>query len=414
MRWSQKSREFVRGAFTEYYRRLAALDVPTKIEDREFGFLTFDERSMLRHKSFKSANELKAFLEKTVPSDAYFSSAHYEQPEAEMDKKGWLGADLIFDIDADHIPTSCNKVHDEWICDGCNFVGKGLTPEKCPACGGQKFDVLTWPCEVCLNSAKAETAKLLDMLMRDFGFNENELSVFFSGHRGYHVYVENELIKSAEADARKEIVDYICGLGFDVTFHDLGEKDWKSTSASKNLSADDFGWRGRVMEGMCNFILTAKQEDYKTIGLRNNTISTIMKNKEKILKNLGDAGYWGAIKGVGFETWKRIIDLSVDSQSAKIDTVVTTDVHRLIRLTDSLHGKTGFRKVEFPIANIEEFDPFKNALAFKGGTAAVFVSSSPEFRLGDETFGPYKNRKVELPTSAAILLICKGRAEVVE
>jgi hypothetical protein len=79
-----------------------------------------------------------------------------------------------------------------------------------------------------------------------------------------------------------------------------------------------------------------------------------------------------------------------------------------------LHGKTGFRKVKFPTANIKEFDPLKNALAFKTGTAAVFVSNSPQFRLGDETFGPYKNKKVELPTSAAVLLICKGRAEVVE
>jgi hypothetical protein len=63
---------------------------------------------------------------------------------------------------------------------------------------------------------------------------------------------------------------------------------------------------------------------------------------------------------------------------------------------------------------IDVFDPFKSAVAFKIGTVGVFVSDAPEFRLGDETFGPYKNRKVELPTAAAVLLICKGRAEVVE
>jgi hypothetical protein len=42
----------------------------------------------------------------------------------------------------------------------------------------------------------------------------------------------------------------------------------------------------------------------------------------------------------------------------------------------------------------------------------VFVSDAPEFRLGGSVFGPYKEQKVEVPTAAAVLLICKGRAEV--
>jgi len=42
----------------------------------------------------------------------------------------------------------------------------------------------------------------------------------------------------------------------------------------------------------------------------------------------------------------------------------------------------------------------------------VFVSSAPEFRLGGNVFRAYKNETVELPTAAAVLLVCKGRAEV--
>jgi hypothetical protein len=44
----------------------------------------------------------------------------------------------------------------------------------------------------------------------------------------------------------------------------------------------------------------------------------------------------------------------------------------------------------------------------------VFVLDAPKFELDDQTFGPYKNQKVELPTVAAVLLICKRRAEVAE
>jgi DNA primase small subunit len=96
-----------------------------------------------------------------------------------------------------------------------------------------------------------------------------------------------------------------------------------------------------------------------------------------------------------------------------VDTVVTTDIHRLIRLPGTLHGKTGFKKVEFPIQSLEEFDPFKSAIAFKEGAVSVLVSDAPEFRVGNQEFGPFRDENVELPIAAALLLVCKKRAEVI-
>jgi hypothetical protein len=83
-------------------------------------------------------------------------------------------------------------------------------------------------------------------------------------------------------------------------------------------------------------------------------------------------------------------------------------------MNGTLHGKTGLKKIEFPAARLADFDPFKEAVAFKEGTVKVFVSDAPEFKLGGNMLGPYKKQTVELPTAAAILLICKGRAEVAE
>jgi len=77
-----------------------------------------------------------------------------------------------------------------------------------------------------------------------------------------------------------------------------------------------------------------------------------------------------------------------------------------------LHGKTGLKKVELPISGIENFDPLKNAVAFKTGNVTVYVADSPQFRVEDEIYGPFKNQKVELPTAAALLLLCKGVAKV--
>jgi len=407
-----ETKTFVRNKFSEYYQKYSSdIQPPAQIEKREFGFLVFKERVMIRHKSFKSVDDLSKLLKTLVPSDVYYSSAYYEKPEEEMEEKGWLGADLVFDIDADHIPTPCAKIHDTWVCINCDTVGKGVLPEKCPACGEQRFNEKTWPCEVCLESAKAETIKLIDMLTTDFGFSPKEMSVSFSGHRGYHLHVESSEIQALDSMARKEIVDYILGTGLETGFHGLEET---KSRVLVGPSLDDSGWRGRIARGTYEFLLTATSEKLEKIGLKKQVVDTLIEHKGRILEMWKEKERWGVLKGVDVESWRKIAQCGVEMQSAKIDTVVTTDVHRLIRLTNTLHGKTGLKKIEVPIADIEQFDPFKSAIAFKEGTLKVLVSDAPEFRLGDQTYGPYKNRQVELPTAAALLLLCKGMAEVRE
>jgi DNA primase small subunit len=403
------SQDFVYEKFSEFYNSSSTeIPLPTSIGQREFAFLLLKERIMLRHRGFTNIRDLRLLLSETVPSDVYHSCAYYENPESDMDKKGWLGADLVFDIDADHIPTSCNKIHDEWTCGKCGFSGKGITPETCPSCEGQKFDTKTWPCELCLNSAKEETAKLIGMLEKDFGLSHKEIHVFFSGHRGYHVHVENEGVKTLDAMARKEIVDYVSGIGLAI----LDEEAAERRRAPHVFSLYDFGWNKRIKLGMQKFILNATKEDLRDVGIKN--YAAVLRNKEAILRRCLENGRWSSVKGVSVETWTKIAEHVKNLQSTKIDTVVTTDIHRLIRLSGTLHGKTGLRKVEFPIEDLEGFDPFREAVAFKEGEVRVFVSGAPEFRLGGNVFGPYKSQTVELPTAAAVLLICKGRAEVVK
>jgi len=406
------SLSFVLGKFAEYYKQQSSIICPpTSIERREFGFLLFKDRIMLRHKGFRGVDALRSFLKTIVPSDVYYSSAYYEMPEEEMKGKGWLEADLIFDIDADHIPTPCAKIHDTWVCSNCGAVGRGASPKKCPTCGEQKFNEKTWPCEVCLESAKVETIKLIDILTKDFGFSSEELKVGFSGHRGYHVHVESEEVRVLDSMARKEIVDYVLGIGLEPEFHGLGGIG-SQVLAGPNLY--DLGWGGRIARGTYDFLLTATPEELEKIGLKKKVVDALIQNKEALLESWKEKGPWGIIKGIGTESWRKIAQYGVEKQSVKIDTVVTTDIHRLIRLSNTLHGKTGLKKIEVPITGIEHFDPLKSAVAFKEGTATILVSDAPQFRLGGETYGPYNEQKIELPMAAALMLLCKGTAKVVE
>ena len=408
----EASREFVYQKFAEYYQNHHTMIPPVSIpEQREFGYLMFKERFMVRHRRFAEFKNLRGVLAETVPSDVYHSCAYYENPDFDMDKKGWLGADLVFDIDADHIPTNCDKIHDEFTCVKCGFSGRGLIPESCPCCEATKFESKTWPCELCIQSASDETAKLLDMLENDFGFSQDDLHVYFSGHRGYHVHIENETVRSLDALARKEIVDYIIGIGLKL-FEKTTAKGSKSEKTSK-FRLHDYGWNRRLKMGMKSFLSNASQEDFLKMGFRDTKkLDLILENRRTLINRCLDEGYWNGFFGVSDGTWMKLAEYIKEQQTAKIDTVVTTDIHRLIRMNGTLHGKTGLKKVEFPAKNLQTFDPFIGAVAFKKGTAKVLVSDAPEFKMSGETLGPYKNQTVELPVAAAVMLICKRRAQV--
>lgn len=407
--------DFIRRKFAEYYSKNSNLiQPPTAIKEREYGFLLFEERMMIRHKGFKDASELRHFINVIIPSHIYYSAAYYERPEDPMDSKGWLGADLIFDIDADHIPTRCKTEHDVWRCQNCKTVERGEIPEACPRCGGVKIEGETWLCDTCLEAAKAETLKLIDFLTDDFGFSKDEIDVCFSGHRGFHVHVESDSVKTLDQMARKEIVDYISGTGLKAKFHGLREKREKNTREVIGPDLYDPGWRGRLARGVYDFLIQITPEQLERIeGLKKNTINTIMQKREVFLEAWRKKTPWEAVKGVGIRTWNKITQYAIKKQAAIIDTVVSTDVHRLIRMPTTLHGKTGLKAIKIPIDYLESFDPLRDSIAFKDSTITVYVNEAHQFRLGEQIYGPYEAQIVDLPEAAAIYLICKGVAKPV-
>lgn len=351
----ERSVTFIKKKFAEYYKQNSErIKPPECINEREFGFLLFEEGIMVRHKGFKTVEALRNFIKTTVPSSIYYSTAYYEKPEAPMNDKKWRGADLIFDIDADHLETSCKELHDK-----------------------------IWVCEECLDEAKKESTKLINMLISDFGISPNNLRVNFSGHRGYHLHVNAQQIIKLGSNERKEIVDYVLGIGLNLETYK--RQNINFVNLLRDLKFEESGWKGRIARGFYELSQNPNEK-----GSRNDW------NIENYIKN--NRG-----------SWKKILSRIIDENSVKVDTVVTIDTHRLIRLPETLHGKSGFRVVQVDINRLEDFDPFKDATALKG-MENIYVLDAPKFRIGTEEFGPYDKERVTLPTAGAALLICKGKA----
>ena len=402
----QKSDEYVKRKFEEYYRdNVEKVKPPPEMEKREYGFLLFEGGMMVRHRAFRSATNLRAFISSTVPAHAYNSTAYYLEPEEEMDRKKWQGADLTFDVDADHIPTPCKYVHDLWICKNCNTQGKGPVPAKCPKCQGERIDEEVWLCEICLERAKEEVIKLLDFLGEDFGFLRRDITICFSGHRGYHVHLRADEARGLDSDERKEIVDYVLGLGFAPELHpDLldGGRPLEGQIAAS-------GWPRRVARGLYEILTETSEDELASWNINRRVAKTIDRSREELASTWIGERTWKLPQGVGPGTCRILVQKAVERESAKVDTVVTTDIHRLIRIPETLNGKTGFRAAE--VSSIESFDPFSDAIAFKG-EETVHVREAPQFRIGNQTLGPYVDKVVTLPSAAAVLLLSKGKASL--
>jgi DNA primase small subunit len=379
--------------FYDYYQNSWKTYFPGYFDKREFAYLFFEENNMIRHRSYNTEEEMEKYIRATGPAHVYYSTAYYERPNETMDKKVWFGTDLTFDLDSDHIKTPCGSKHPYWICVRCKtFCGEN-NPTVCPNCSGDKFQVEAYLCEICLEAVKVETNKLLEFLILDFGFKENNLEIFFSGHRGYHVHVKDEEIRSLDHLSRKEIVDYILGTGYKSEFHEMPK-------------LGDPGWRGRIARGIYDLISYSSKEVENIRGINKKALK---KFRERYLEARGNITPL-SIKGLGVKSWERIIKIAIQRQAAYIDSVVTTDIHRLIRLPMTLHGKTGLLKMSTKINELESFDPLKDAVAFKEGNINVYVNQARKFRIGNEYYGPFKEETINLPSSAAIFLLCKKLA----
>lgn len=351
--------------FGSYYKRLKPEDVNVSgFQKREFAFSHFGEEGMRRHMAFTDPRELLSYLAVRVPRHAYRSSAYYRDPAAKtMEEKGWEGADLVFDIDVDHVETPCKELHDRWTCKSCGASGWGAA-HRCSSCGGETLERHTWVCDACISVARDEILKLTDFLENDLGFSSDEFTIIFSGHRGFHVHVESPTAKGLSQDGRREIVEYVRGLGVDVKHLVI-----KAGGGFKlRFGSGAPGWHGRV----------ARWALIKT-GVEDPILS--------------------------LKEWEEILGECIGKEAVAIDEKVTIDTKRLVRLPNTLHGKTGLRAAPFTIRDLERENPLEGVKAFTEGEVVVDFKVDPPKRVLDMSLSPSTRT---LPLYVALYMLLNG------
>ncbi|MHA1682357.1 MAG: DNA primase small subunit domain-containing protein [Promethearchaeota archaeon] len=401
-------RETLRKLFYSYYRDVDVNAIlPRDLPRREIAAMFWGRKGMIRHKGFIEKTHYKAYLVKNIPVHLYYSASIYKSPGRDnMDEKGYMGCDLVFDIDCDHIQTSCKDIHDEWKCKECGEEGTGLHPQSCPSCTGTVFKTKSWLCDDCLEKSKTETIKLIDeFISMDLGITLDNLEIYFSGHRGYHVHVEGEVFRSLSSESRREISDHITATGIHLPLLISPQK-------MKGFTLQDTGWRERITRYLLKLLddisSNPDQVDLdkgikRVLALQERTLRTRIEKNDRNWR----------LENIGKESWKKIIAYLIHEARCEIDVPVTIDIHRLIRAPGSLHGRTGFRVMELSRDELDDFDPFKDPIVFKGGEQVFTATENvPETRVGDVEFGPLtRGEQVKLPLEAAVYLELKGMGE---
>jgi DNA primase small subunit len=209
----EQTRAYLRGRFGDHYRRVE-FTPPPEANEREWGYVPWTDgpgETMVRHRSLLDLGELGDFLARERPKHVYFSAGRYDDPGAStMSDKSWRSSDLIFDLDADHLPSV--------------VLGEDSYAEMLAKC-------------------KDALLRLLDLLETDFGFED--LTVVFSGGRGYHVHVRDEAVQTLDSDARREVVDYVRGIGLEfdhvVTEETVGGEAGRVSPATRRYLSIEGG-----------------------------------------------------------------------------------------------------------------------------------------------------------------------------
>jgi DNA primase small subunit len=375
---AEKSTALVRSAFREYYFKYSKIiEVPERIEEREFGYRQFGSGGMFRHLAFRNIGELLATLIKDVPSDVYCSNAYYRFPTYNMHEKQWTGADLIFDIDAKDLHLLCELTHSYFVCANCGHVQKDRS-ELCPSCKTGKLNHISLICNKCNNALKKEVKHLIEMLMYDLGIVEESIQVYFSGNNGYHIHISDNEFHPLDSQARSDIVGYL--MGNDMMAESIGVRKALDGFLIKfPKSGMLYGWRKRIAE---------------KLGIDQ---SSIVKSNNIVQQKGGYSGFKTELvkvtKGIG----------------VRIDPQVTMDIHRVFRMAGSLNSKSGLTKMR--CKDMESFDPLNDACLLADREVNVEIKAPVKLKLKGQSFNISK-QTARLPIYAAVYLTCKGLAEV--
>jgi DNA primase small subunit len=389
--------------------------LPDRFTRREFGYIPWPTKPgpppFVRHLGFDSADTFHSSLARAGPHSVYYSTAYYRRPsDLKMVDKQWLGAELIFDLDADH-----------------------LADVEAAKARGEEV-----PLANQLHQVKGKFITLLDeFLFGDFGLTDKDVWITFSGGRGYHAHVTEERLMQFGSRERREVVDYITGkvpvvrgtevpdVSVFMTPEVTKAREWQGKvtkeEAFRLAPVNAVGWPGRISRTLWQLLDThafqaPRPEARKWLmgleGIGPTTADKFLDKMERMrdkssrdftMEELLAQGRISHRKDPLYRVAEHALaQYTMPLAKGETDEPVTADTKRLIRLPGSLHGKSGLKVVILKRDELNEFDPLRDAVAFPMTPVKFMPRKDAEVTLGGERIVVKGGVATEVPEAAAV------------
>jgi len=299
-------------------------------EKREFGFqIVKDERvKFVRNISFSTPNSLMTYIKKKVPLAIYVGAIYSEGPnyfdQKTIQQLDWIRREFIFDIDL----TEYDAVRP------CDCKGKNKI------------------CDMCWELITVSIQWIQETLEQDFGIKK--IKWVFSGRRGVHAWILDRYMNHLDDVQRSAIVDYLTffkGEGESANYSPTAKFNTNYQKRTTELLYKSF-FRNATISQIIRLGFSKQRAKYildqRDLGVDNSFLTNFIFNTHKLRT---------ATPAQNYPSREKIIQNILLQWSPRIDTAVTIDLRRILRLPGSIHGETG-KVVKFlDYDEIEFFNP---------------------------------------------------------
>lgn len=276
---------------------------------------------------FATMKELTDYLSNSSNiTSVYASMGYYQDPNVfAINKRGHMGADLAFDVD--------------------------LKPT------GSRLD---WMYDVC-----AVTSNVIERLVKELGFKREEMTLDFSGGKGFHITINNSTYRDLTKKQRNSLVEYLKGVGVDRKSLEARKGGWNEhyTNFLSNLSAlmtDDTKQ---------NYNILLAHELPKVHAKKISDLAT----KPDFRQNFATGRFVGLSAKAVYAIQSAFMRTTVASYEV-VDSSVTGDLNRLLRVAGTIHGSSGFVSTRLDLDDINDPEVIFTKIKQAGGLDLVEIT----------------------------------------
>jgi DNA primase small subunit len=246
------------------------------------------------------------------------------------------------------------------------------------------LQIIELPCKNCIKNLKGEVSKLIEVLCDDFGIEQNNINIFFSGNNGFHIHIMDDNFFKFTSIKRSSLAQYLLGRGYLIENLGFRIDRTNNVTVHPNKILYNKGWRARLFNQL--------HLQLKNHRIDDNFIRKINHIKETNKLEITD-----------------MINNQIQCLSVKIDPNVTVDIHRIFRLAGTINSKSGLIKSR--CNDLKSFDPFRDSCINEDSPVLINAFVDTKTVLKDTSY-KIKSGVNKVPGYVAVFMISKGLGDI--